>query len=104
MSAERPTVVLGVCGSIASYKAAIVEGRMAEPEAIVAAILARLASARDRRDLAGRRVVVTAGPTVEDIDPARYLSNRSSGKMGYAIAARAASRGAEVTLISGPVA
>ena len=56
-----------------------------------------------RRDLAGLRVVVTAGPTVEDIDPVRFLSNRTTGKMGFAVAARAAARGAEVTLIAGPV-
>src|SRR5262249_4711984 len=54
-------------------------------------------------DLTGEHVLVTAGPTVEDIDPVRFISNRSSGKMGYAIAAAAAKRGARVTLISGPV-
>lgn len=74
-------------------------GRMAEPEAIAAQILARLAPP----DLAGRHVVVTAGPTVEDLDPARYLSNRSSGKMGFAIAARARARRADVSLVTGPV-
>ena len=57
-----------------------------------------------RRDLAGRRVMVTAGPTVEPIDPVRYLTNRSSGKTGYALARAAAARGADVTLVSGPVA
>ncbi len=75
-------------------------GRLAEPADIVEAA-ARILS---RQDLAGRRVVVTAGPTHEPLDPARYLGNRSSGKMGYAIAAAAARRGADVTLISGPVA
>jgi phosphopantothenoylcysteine decarboxylase / phosphopantothenate---cysteine ligase len=55
-----------------------------------------------RRDLAGKRIVVTAGPTREALDPVRYLSNRSSGKMGYAIAEAAAKRGAHVTLVSGP--
>jgi phosphopantothenoylcysteine decarboxylase / phosphopantothenate---cysteine ligase len=74
-------------------------GRMAEPEVIAAAILA----ACDKSDLAGRHVVITAGPTVEDLDPARYLSNRSSGKMGFAVAERAAVRGARVTLVAGPV-
>jgi phosphopantothenoylcysteine decarboxylase/phosphopantothenate--cysteine ligase len=54
------------------------------------------------RDLEGRKVVVTAGPTVEDIDPVRYISNRSSGKMGFAIAQAARNRGAEVVLVSGP--
>lgn len=58
----------------------------------------------ERSDLAGLKVVITAGPTQEDIDPVRYISNRSSGKMGYALAARARARGAEVTLITGPVA
>jgi phosphopantothenoylcysteine decarboxylase/phosphopantothenate--cysteine ligase len=86
-----------VVGEVASGE--IGEGRMAEPEAIAAAILAHLG----KRDLAGRHLVVTAGPTIEDIDPARYLSNRSSGKMGYAVAVQAARRGAKVTLISGPV-
>jgi phosphopantothenoylcysteine decarboxylase / phosphopantothenate---cysteine ligase len=74
-------------------------GRLAEPADIVEAA-ARVVA---RQDLAGRRVVVTAGPTHEALDPARFLGNRSSGKMGYAIAAAAARRGAEVTLISGPV-
>lgn len=76
-------------------------GRLAEPEDIadvVGAVLAR------RHDFAGCRVLVTAGPTVEDIDPVRFLSNGSSGKMGYAIAQAAAGRGAEVVLVSGPVA
>lgn len=72
-------------------------GRMADPPLIVDAIAGAL-----RRDLEGRRLLVTAGPTVEDIDPVRFLSNRSTGKMGYAIARAAARRGAGVTLISGP--
>ena len=76
-------------------------GRLAEPADIVAAVLEELDM---RRDLAGRRVMVTAGPTVEPIDPVRYLTNRSSGKTGYAIARAAAARGADVTLVSGPVA
>jgi phosphopantothenoylcysteine decarboxylase/phosphopantothenate--cysteine ligase len=75
-------------------------GRMAEPARIVEAVLA---AARRSRQLAGRAVVVTAGPTRERIDPVRFVSNRSSGKMGYALAAAAARRGAEVTLVSGPV-
>lgn len=75
-------------------------GRMSEPEAIVEAIESVLAP---RRDLAGVKVLVTAGPTVERIDPVRYITNRSSGKMGYAIAEAARDRGAEVTLVSGPV-
>ncbi len=74
------------------------EGRLAEPEDIAAAA-ARILG---RRDLDGRRVVVTAGPTREPIDPVRFISNPSSGKMGYAIAQVAARRGAEVVLVSGP--
>lgn len=79
-------------------------GRLAEPDDIVAAVLDALAEEAPARDLAGKRVLVTAGPTVEPIDPVRYLTNRSSGKFGYAIAEAAARRGAEVTLVSGPVA
>ena len=74
------------------------EGRLAEPEEIAAAASRILG----RRDLVGRRVVVTAGPTREPIDPVRFISNPSSGKMGYAIAQVAARRGAEVVLVSGP--
>jgi phosphopantothenoylcysteine decarboxylase/phosphopantothenate--cysteine ligase len=57
----------------------------------------------ERHDLSGRRVLVTAGPTFEPLDPVRFLGNRSTGKMGFALAAEAASRGAEVTLVAGPV-
>ncbi|WP_339932683.1 bifunctional phosphopantothenoylcysteine decarboxylase/phosphopantothenate--cysteine ligase CoaBC [uncultured Brevundimonas sp.] len=77
-------------------------GRMAEPAAILAAIRTLLSDAGER-PLAGRRAVVTAGPTFEPIDPVRGLTNRSSGKQGYAIAAALAARGASVTLVSGPV-
>lgn len=77
------------------------KGRLADPEAIVAAVLERLGV---HRDLEGRRVMITAGPTVEPIDPVRFISNHSSGKMGYALARAAARRGAQVVLISGPVA
>ena len=76
-------------------------GRMAEPAAILSAI-ADLLDGPDARALAGRRAVVTAGPTFEPIDPVRGLTNRSSGKQGYAIAAALAERGAAVTLVSGP--
>jgi phosphopantothenoylcysteine decarboxylase / phosphopantothenate---cysteine ligase len=76
-------------------------GRMAEPQEIVEAI-ERFFS-RAEKPLAGRKVIVTAGPTHESIDPVRYLANRSSGKQGYAIAAAAARAGADTTLISGPV-
>ena len=80
-------------------------GRMVEPDAIAAAILGPVAVAdRQSRPLAGRHVMITAGPTREAIDPVRYISNRSSGKMGYALASAAVEAGAEVILISGPVA
>jgi phosphopantothenoylcysteine decarboxylase/phosphopantothenate--cysteine ligase len=75
-------------------------GRLLEPEELLAAILAHFGPRR----LAGRRVVVTAGPTFEAIDTVRGITNRSSGKMGYAIAEAAAAEGAEVTLVSGPSA
>jgi len=77
-------------------------GRMLEPDAIVAA-LEELASAPAAPDLRGLRVLVSAGPTLEDLDPVRYLGNRSSGRMGFAIAAAAAQAGATVTLVAGPV-
>jgi phosphopantothenoylcysteine decarboxylase / phosphopantothenate---cysteine ligase len=76
-------------------------GRMAEPEEIITAIDEILSGAR-ARDLAGRKVIITAGPTYEPIDPVRYIGNRSSGRQGYALAAAAAARGAETVLISGP--
>jgi phosphopantothenoylcysteine decarboxylase/phosphopantothenate--cysteine ligase len=75
-------------------------GRMAEPVDIAAAIERE---SRSRRDLEGETVLVTAGPTQEPLDPVRYISNRSSGKMGYAMAEAAAARGARVVLVSGPV-
>jgi len=79
-------------------------GRMLEPDAIAAIVCGpSLASKTDGGLLANKTVLVTAGPTREPIDPVRYISNRSSGKMGYAIAAAAASQGARVVLISGPV-
>ncbi len=77
------------------------EGRLAEVDAIVARIMQLL---QDGESLAGRKVLVTAGPTIEDIDPVRFLSNRSSGKMGYAVVQAARQRGAEVVLVSGPTA
>lgn len=76
------------------------EGRLAEPPEIVEAALRAL---EVTKDLARLRVVVSAGPTVEKLDPVRYISNRSSGKMGYAVAEAARARGASVTLVSGPV-
>ena len=85
-------------GEVASGESGV--GRMASPEAIAAVALARAG----KSDLRGLRIVVTAGPTVEDFDPVRFIGNRSTGKMGFAVAERAAFRGAEVTLVAGPVA
>ncbi len=76
------------------------KGRLAEPPDVVAAVQAVL---RPAGNLVGRSVVVTAGPTYEDVDPVRYLGNRSSGRMGLAIAAEAVTRGARVVLVLGPV-
>ena len=76
-------------------------GRLADPDAVVACVLHALGRVHD---LAGKRVLVTAGPTVEPIDAVRYISNPSTGKMGFALAEAAASRGASVTLVTGPVA
>ncbi len=94
----RVRLVGPVEGEVASGDVGL--GRMADPEQIAAAILAALGP----QDLAGRHVVVSAGPTVEDVDPVRFIGNRSSGKMGFALAERAAARGARVTLVAGPVA
>jgi phosphopantothenoylcysteine decarboxylase / phosphopantothenate---cysteine ligase len=76
-------------------------GRLAGQEAIVAAVREAL---KLKRDLEGETVLVTAGPTCEDLDPVRYITNRSSGKMGYAVAEAAARRGAKVIVVSGPTA
>src|SRR5581483_2292216 len=78
-------------------------GRLAEPDAIFQAILDLLAG-QDERPLVGKRLLVTAGPTAEPIDPVRVITNRSSGKQGYAIAGALAALGARVTLVAGPVA
>lgn len=75
-------------------------GRMPEPEELLEVCLHYLSH---EKDMVGKRVLVSAGPTREALDPVRYLTNRSTGKMGYAIAKAAAARGAEVTLVSGPV-
>lgn len=96
-SQTNVTLVGPVAGEVASGEYGL--GRMAEPEDIFDAISELVTP----NDLGGRHVVITAGPTREAIDPVRYLSNRSSGKMGFALAARAAQRGAKVTLIAGPV-
>ncbi|MEM6985230.1 MAG: bifunctional phosphopantothenoylcysteine decarboxylase/phosphopantothenate--cysteine ligase CoaBC [Pseudomonadota bacterium] len=95
---QRGVNVLGpasgeqACGDVGA-------GRMLEPEDIAAAV-----TTPSSTRLAGRRAVITAGPTLEAVDPVRYLSNHSSGKMGYAVASALARAGAEVTLVSGPTA
>jgi phosphopantothenoylcysteine decarboxylase / phosphopantothenate---cysteine ligase len=96
--AERGARIVGpATGSLAAGDEGI--GRMSEPEEIVAAIEEVLQASGD---LAGRRLVVTAGPTWEPIDPVRFVGNRSTGKMGFAVAAEAFARGADVTLVVGP--
>ena len=85
-------------GELASHL--VGKGRMEEPEKIVEQLEAFFAQ---RQDMAGKKVLITAGPTYEKIDPVRFIGNYSSGKMGFALAEECASRGAEVTLISGPV-
>ena len=77
------------------------EGRMEEPEEIVAALETYFL---EKSLLAGKNIIITAGPTYEAIDPVRFIGNHSSGKMGYALANSAAQQGANVTLISGPTA
>ncbi|MDK2586161.1 bifunctional phosphopantothenoylcysteine decarboxylase/phosphopantothenate--cysteine ligase CoaBC [Romboutsia sedimentorum] len=74
-------------------------GKLATPETIVDEVVKLLST---KQDLKGKSIIITAGPTMESIDPVRFISNRSSGKMGYAIASQAINRGADVTLISGP--
>jgi phosphopantothenoylcysteine decarboxylase/phosphopantothenate--cysteine ligase len=95
---ERGTIVLEPdVGPLASGK--IGKGRFPEEDAVIAAVSAALSP---RKDFKGRRVLVTAGPTQEALDPVRFLSNRSSGKMGWALAEAARDRGAEVVLVAGP--
>ncbi|MCR4944298.1 MAG: bifunctional phosphopantothenoylcysteine decarboxylase/phosphopantothenate--cysteine ligase CoaBC [Clostridium sp.] len=77
------------------------KGKLPKPEVIVERVLTEL---YDKKDLCGKKVLISAGPTRSDIDPVRFVSNRSTGKMGYEIAKEARDRGAEVTLVSGPVA
>jgi phosphopantothenoylcysteine decarboxylase/phosphopantothenate--cysteine ligase len=93
----EPGVGLLACGWIG-------KGRLAEPEEIFEAVVAFFAEQKNprRTDLAGKTVLVTAGPTREKIDPVRYITNHASGKMGYAIAEAARDRGAQVVLVSGP--
>jgi phosphopantothenoylcysteine decarboxylase/phosphopantothenate--cysteine ligase len=97
--AARGAVVVGPdTGSLAAGDEGL--GRMSEPEDIFLAVEGAVGR---ERDLAGRTVIVTAGPTHEPIDPVRFIGNHSSGKMGYAIAREAAARGSTVVLVSGPV-
>ena len=77
-------------------------GRMLEPEALFAELLLKLKAELSARPLAGKRILITAGPTIEKIDPVRAITNLSSGKMGYSIAEAAIEMGAEVTIVSGP--
>ena len=99
LRARGATVLEPDAGALASGLAG--KGRLPEIEHIVEALVRLLSPVKD---LAGERVLITAGPTREAIDPVRYISNRSSGKMGYALATAAFRRGAEVVLVSGPTA
>ena len=92
-------IIEPTAGELASHL--IGKGRMEEPENIVKVLDSFFESSED---LLGKRVLITAGPTVEKIDPVRYISNFSSGKMGFALAEECAARGAQVTLVAGPVA
>lgn len=101
LRADGATLVGPTFGALASGEEGL--GRMSEPEAVADAVEAAL-ERRASRDLEGVRLLVTAAGTEEDLDPVRFLGNRSTGKMGYAIAERALRRGATVTLVSGPSA
>lgn len=92
-------IIQPASGELASHLCG--KGRMEEPEEILRRVKMHFSS---QESLKGRRLLVTAGPTYEDIDPVRFIGNYSSGKMGFAIAEEAARRGAEVTLVAGPVA
>jgi phosphopantothenoylcysteine decarboxylase/phosphopantothenate--cysteine ligase len=98
LRADGHAILGPASGAMATVGEAEGTGRMLEPEELVA----RLDSLFAPRDLAGRHVLVSAGPTREYLDPVRFLSNPSSGRMGYAVAAAARARGARVTLVSGP--
>ncbi len=91
-----PETGLLACGDVG-------EGKLASVETIVEAALGKLAEGSKPQNLAGRTIMINAGPTREAIDPVRFIANASTGKMGYAIAAEALSRGAKVRLVSGPV-
>ena len=93
------TVIEPACGRLAC--GAVGAGKLPEPEELVQYVLKELAL---EKDLAGKKVLITAGPTQESLDPVRYLTNHSTGKMGYALAKMAMLRGAEVTLVTGPTA
>ena len=93
------TVIEPACGRLAC--GAVGAGKLPEPEELVQYVLKELAF---EKDLAGKKVLITAGPTQESLDPVRYLTNHSTGKMGYALAKMAMLRGAEVTLVTGPTA
>ena len=98
--AERGvSIIEPAAGELAS--GLVGKGRMAEPEDIVEQVKAIFAATEKKKSLEGKRYIVTAGATIEPIDPVRYITNHSTGKMGYAIAEELASRGAEVKLISG---
>ncbi|MES1177581.1 MAG: bifunctional phosphopantothenoylcysteine decarboxylase/phosphopantothenate--cysteine ligase CoaBC [Myxococcales bacterium] len=98
LAADRRVGFVGPAfGEVASGDTGL--GRMAEPEQILAMVSAQFAGI----SLSGKHIVISAGPTVEDLDPVRYVGNRSSGKMGFALAERARSFGAQVTLVAGPV-
>lgn len=99
LAADGVRIAEAACGELASHLSG--KGRMAEPADIVAAIEAWES---EKAALAGKHVLITAGPTYERIDPVRFIGNFSTGKMGYALAEEAARRGARVTLVSGPVA
>lgn len=95
-------IIEAATGELASHL--VGKGRMAEPEAIVERLVKYFISeASSNHDLEGKRILITAGPTRERIDPVRFISNFSTGKMGYALADEAARRGASVTVVSGPV-
>ncbi len=97
LQADGVTIIEPATGELASHL--VGRGRMEEPEKIAAVLDSFFGR---NHDMAGRKVLITAGPTYERIDPVRFIGNFSSGKMGYALAACAAARGAEVTLVSGP--
>jgi len=94
MEVVEPAVGYLACGDTGA-------GKMPDPEVLYEYIIKEIAC---EKDLKGKKIMVTAGPTQEAIDPVRYITNHSTGKMGYAIAKRAMLRGADVTLVSGPVA